>query len=363
MKAATRILTAVAAVLIATAGLGLASTSPAGAVSAAEVCSDHHTFGQEPVPVAKTADGTEVLAQVNWEWNETIGCYLVLDSQAVNTLRAKAAYLTTPTPTSDDVSNRCFGHHQFGQQSVPVAKTADGTTVLAQVQWGWEDSIGCYLVLDDQAVDALRSAATTPDPSFISIAVGRAHSCGVRTDEAIMCWGDNSDGQLEAPDGQYTAVSVGDNHTCAVRTDKAIACWGSNRSGQTDAPEGQFTAVSSNRSYSCGLKADRSIACWGDNGSGQANSPVGQHTTISAGSFHACALRVDQTIACWGWNGNGEADPPLGRYTEVDAGGSHSCGLRTDMTIACWGRRALGLRDAPAGSLTAVCSGGRRSCG
>ncbi|MXW57080.1 MAG: hypothetical protein F4Z70_00695, partial [Acidimicrobiia bacterium] len=226
MKAATRTLTAIAAVLIATAGLGLASTGPAVAVSAAEVCSDHHDFGLEPVPVAKTADGSTVLAQVRWQWNASIGCYLSLDDQAISTLRAHAAELAPPAAISDETATRCFEHHRFGQQSVPVAKTADGTTVLAQVQWGWDDSIGCYLSLDNQALETIRAAAAIPIPTFTSVSVGKAHTCAVRIDQAIVCWGSNDDGQLDAPEGQYTAIAAGGSHTCALRTDQTINCWG-----------------------------------------------------------------------------------------------------------------------------------------
>ena len=285
--AATRTLTAVAAILIATAGLGLASTGPAVAVSAAEVCSDHHDFGLEPIPVAKTADGSTELAQVHWRWNESIGCYLSLDNQAISILRAHAAELTSPAATSHETAARCFEHHHFGQQSVPVAKTVEGTTVLAQVQWRWDDSIGCYLSLDNQALETIRAAAAIPIPTFTAISAGRAHTCAVRINQAIDCWGDNSNGQANAPEGQHTAIAAGGSHTCALDT-------------------------------------DQTIDCWGDNSNGQANAPIGQHTAITTGNFHTCALRSDQTIDCWGWNGNGEANPPNGRYTQIDAGGAHT---------------------------------------
>ncbi|MYE71991.1 MAG: hypothetical protein F4240_01770, partial [Acidimicrobiia bacterium] len=259
MKAATRTLTAIAAVLIATAGLGLASTGPAVAVSAAEVCSDHHDFGLEPVPVAKTADGSTVLAQVRWQWNASIGCYLSLDDQAISTLRAHAAELAPPAAISDETATRCFEHHRFGQQSVPVAKTADGTTVLAQVQWGWDDSIGCYLSLDNQALETIRAAAAIPIPTFTSVSVGKAHTCAVRIDQAIVCWGSNDDGQLDAPEGQYTAIAAGGSHTCALRTDQTINCWGNNNDGQLDAPEGQYTAMAAGGSHTCALRTDQTI--------------------------------------------------------------------------------------------------------
>ena len=39
--------------------------------------------------------------------------------------------------------------------------------------------------------------------------------------------GGNGFGQTDAPSGRYTQVSAGDVHTCAVRDDAAVLCWGS----------------------------------------------------------------------------------------------------------------------------------------
>ncbi|WP_419844728.1 hypothetical protein [Candidatus Poriferisocius sp.] len=71
---------------------------------AAQACSEHHGFGAEPVDVAKTSDGSEVLAQVSWGANDFGWCYLILDGQATRLLRdhssGSLAYSTpTPAPT------------------------------------------------------------------------------------------------------------------------------------------------------------------------------------------------------------------------------------------------------------------------
>ena len=37
------------------------------------------------------------------------------------------------------------------------------------------------------------------------------------------------------PGGEFISVSAGNNHTCGVRTDGSVACWGSNtRIGEFD---------------------------------------------------------------------------------------------------------------------------------
>ena len=61
---------------------------PQGQTDASTRCFEHHKFGAEPVDVAKTADGETVLARLSWGFDERIGCYLALDSAAINTLQA-----------------------------------------------------------------------------------------------------------------------------------------------------------------------------------------------------------------------------------------------------------------------------------
>ena len=48
---------------------------------------------------------------------------------------------------------------------------------------------------------------------------------------------------LPPPKGDFTAIATGGGHTCGVRTNGAIACWGQNDNGETDPPSGEFIAV------------------------------------------------------------------------------------------------------------------------
>ena len=103
----------------------------------------------------------------------------------------------------------------------------------------------------------------------------------------------------------FTAISAGDEHSCGIRADNTIACWGDNIFGQADAPAGQFTAISTGDEHSCGIRADNTAECWGNNSIfGQTNAPAGQFTAISAGWEHSCGIRADNTIACWSWRTN-----------------------------------------------------------
>ena len=68
------------------------------------------------------------------------------------------------------------------------------------------------------------------------MSAGGGHSCGVRTDGTIACWGDNRRGQAVAPSGAFTTVSAGGGHSCGVRTDGTAECWGSDFSGAATVP-------------------------------------------------------------------------------------------------------------------------------
>lgn len=117
--------------------------------------------------------------------------------------------------------------------------------------------VGRWLVSSPLDVTAPQSARR-----WTAVTAGNQHSCGLRADGTVTCWGYDSDGETDAPDGQFTAVSAGSYFTCGVRSNGTITCWGL---GQlSDAPDGRFTAVSAGGAHSCGLRTNGTITCWGD---------------------------------------------------------------------------------------------------
>ena len=205
--------------------------------------------------------------------------------------------------------------------------------------------------------------ASAPEGEFAAVSAGGWHSCGVRTEGRIVCWGGDWSGQASAPEGEFAAVSAGDWHSCGVRTDGTIVCWGDDGSGRASAPEGEFAAVSAGGWHSCGVRTDGTIVCWGDDGSGRASAPEGEFAAVSAGVWHSCGVRTDGTIVCWGFDGSGQASAPEGEFAAVSAGGWHSCGVRTEGRIVCWGGDWSGQASAPEGEFAAVSAGRWHSCG
>ena len=248
----------------------------------------------------------------------------------------------------------CWGGHLDYRRSFPPFRFQSVATGAGAHSCGVraDQTLACWGGLNEFSI-----VDGPPSGAFTSVAAGFLHSCGLRIEGTIECWfindlyedapetlGEASNyGQVDAPSGSFTAVSAGYKHSCGLRTDHSIACWGDNRRGQATAPSGSFTAVSAGYRHSCGLRTDHSIACWGDNEYGQADAPSGRFTAVSAPHTYSCGVRVDQSIACWG--NDYLRDVPSGRFVAVSAGGNPPCAVRVDGTVACWGFTPGGRRD------------------
>ena len=265
------------------------------------------------------------------------------------------------------------------------------------------------------APDAVGDEFVPPAGAFTAISTGSQHACGLRVSGEVACWGSNTikwlsgdvvavwepkdgTGRARPPRGAFTAVTVGDDHSCGIRPDGSVECWGDDAYGQSTPPPGTFTALSAGSSFTCGLRPDGRAECWGglpadrDYGSGPARSehapvpaPTGQFAALSAGLGQACGLRLDGGMDCW-FPGRSEyygpvhfdlsaEEPaerwkqtfdvthvPAGAYTALSVGGRHACGLRADTSVACWGGNLQGQAAAPPGGFRSVTSGGRHTC-
>ncbi|MBD3756393.1 MAG: hypothetical protein IE937_12380, partial [Gammaproteobacteria bacterium] len=90
---------------------------------------------------------------------------------------------------------------------------------------------------------------TPPAGTFKQVSAGGLHTCGIRTDDTLTCWGQNANNALAAPAGTFSKVSSGRvYHSCAIRTDGTLACWGYNNYGQASPPTGTFIDVTVNES-------------------------------------------------------------------------------------------------------------------
>ena len=223
----------------------------------------------------------------------------------------------------------------------------------ALVCWGFnEDSFDNYT-----------GQANPPAGSFQSVSAGLLHNCGVRSDWSLTCWGDNSEDQSRSPGGRFTSVNAGVYHTCGVRMDGSAVCWGINDYGEASAPDGEFRSVSAGGTFSCGVAIGNSVICWGYDEYHQSSPPRGSFNSVSAGLSHACGVKTNGSVLCWGSNDRGQAAAPDGDFISVSAGFGHSCGVMEDGSVACWGSNEFGMAEPPDGRFQSVTVGPQHSCG
>jgi alpha-tubulin suppressor-like RCC1 family protein len=200
------------------------------------------------------------------------------------------------------------------------------------------------------------------------IAAGSFHTCALSDEGKVICWGENSSGELgqgdrvnrggtpeTTPDRlDFVDISpvkqiisgVSSKHTCAILESNAVKCWGLNASGQLGL--GNKTNLGDNPSEisqtapidlgtslvkqfsvsgrtSCALLEDKTLHCWGNNSFGQlgygntsdfgdeiGEKPISKRveisnvTQISVGNVHTCALISTGKVHCWGASNTGQ---------------------------------------------------------
>jgi len=227
---------------------------------------------------------------------------------------------------------------------------------------------------------------------FVSakVAAGGSHTCAIKTNGSLWCWGNNLFGQLGdrtytdrntpvqiMPSGA-TSVSLGGSHTCAIKTNGSLWCWGANGDGElgdgTDTAKNTpvqimssgVSSVELGQDYTCAVKTNGSLWCWGYNGYGQLgdgtntsrNAPVQVMSSgvvsVALGYYHTCVIKTNGSLWCWGNNTSGQIGDgtnidkntpvqimPSG-VSSVSLGKDHTCAIKVDGSLWCWGYNYLG---------------------
>jgi len=200
-----------------------------------------------------------------------------------------------------------------------------------------------------------------------ALSVGRNHSCVLHSGTyEVHCFGDNSSGQLNAPlapapvvppsrcrrptpRGGYYSVSAGHSHTCALRHDSRMTCWGEidGRPASESTPDHLFDWLSSSGLGTCGRTSAGQVICWGG---GLQDVPDARfrYGRVAVGASHACGLLSDQTARCWGPAAS-TASPPLDlRFRSIRVGQSFTCGVPLGaFDLKCWGLNDVGQASPP----------------
>lgn len=213
--------------------------------------------------------------------------------------------------------------------------------------------------------------------TVIASAGGAEHNCVITSDNKVRCWGANTWGQLGRQSnvspwgdtstemsalhevfvgtGRYAiAIAAGSAHTCVIRDDHSVVCWGENASGQLG--RGATAVTWGNNNTRLGdaageLEADAHLVAV-TLGTGRTA------VAITAGDHHTCALLDNGSVTCWGANGSGQlgrgvpagntaaGGTPviLGGHTAISiaGGASYTCAVLDDFSVRCWGSNAAG---------------------
>jgi alpha-tubulin suppressor-like RCC1 family protein len=222
---------------------------------------------------------------------------------------------------SGDGTVGCVGDNDYGQLGRDPLAVAESPTLISQSLTGI---------------------------AFLS--AGSFHACAAEVSGPPRCWGANDQAQLGgtttetctgAPcswipvevsiGGELRSLDAGANHTCVVKSDGTVWCWGANVLGQL----GNDSTMSSPTPV-------------------QVSGLRGAAMAVSAGGVHTCALLDDRTVDCWGFNNDGEfGDGTTGSsltavasgftdVTQVSAGSNHTCVLVRGGRILCSGTNGGG---------------------
>jgi alpha-tubulin suppressor-like RCC1 family protein len=229
------------------------------------------------------------------------------------------------------------------------------------------------------------------------IAAGRTHTCAIAQAGELVCWGDDSDGQLgrsvlddagQAFDAgaegivpmieRAKEVTAGGAHSCTIGFDDKLYCWGRNADGEVDgrpspAPTrapvqvaiDTATNVAAGDAHTCAV-VRYGVVCWGSARFGQSGRKVVDGgiapglvpgtegaVEVTAGVRHTCARLQDGRVLCWGEQIDARSGKPkpgaepvavtdLEDATAISAGSGHTCALREGGAVVCWGANDSG---------------------
>jgi alpha-tubulin suppressor-like RCC1 family protein len=221
----------------------------------------------------------------------------------------------------------------------------------------WGNNDNGQLGLGDRSERTTPTLVDLPQPAT-QISAKFGHSCALLLNSGLYCWGANREGQLgqadlfpsnddTAADGlsplpvgdnDWRAMDTGEGHTCGIRLDGGLWCWGRNSEHELGpdnniqirepiqvTTDGPWLAVAAGQSHTCALKQDRSLWCWGSNTGSDTNDgfPLGidgaglldvptrvggasDWTLIRTNTFHSCAINRAEELYCWGRNTEGQ---------------------------------------------------------
>jgi alpha-tubulin suppressor-like RCC1 family protein len=206
-----------------------------------------------------------------------------------------------------------------------------------------------------------------------AISGGESHTCALKNDGSVWCWGSNAYGQLG--DGTVTdsatpvkviipiqykvrAIASGSNHMCAVLVNGQVWCWGYNERSNLGDPTVSSKVcpgpLNSFFPYSCS-PVPRLVK----NESGGILNGI---KSITGYGDHTCVLNNEGKPLCWGWNYKNDLQVSYDSndyeymnqvpkatfvnnvnvvFEKIVTSDDATCGVTDTHELYCWGRMSF----------------------
>ena len=206
-----------------------------------------------------------------------------------------APAILIPARVRSDGTLACWGANTYGRANAPHRRLHPGQRRrLPHLR-------------DPRAAARWPAGATTttatprrPAATFTQVSAGWSHTCAIRSDGTLACWGDDARGQARPRPGRFhSQVSAGGYHTCAhPRTTARWPAGATTTTARLAAPHRRLQP-GRRRLYSyLRYKRQRHAGLLGQQRLRPGFAPTGAFTQVSAGVKHTCAIRSDGMLAC-----------------------------------------------------------------
>lgn len=180
----------------------------------------------------------------------------------------------------------------------------------------WGENISGQLGNADRAdfasIAPVQDASGAPLFDVEQITAGGFHTCVILKDRSVWCWGNGQQGQLgdgivkesykqnhpvQALVDNAIGITAGLYHTCALRLDGTVWCWGNavlGQMGKGKIERDNFGVPQQVMVHRLGTSISK------DNIDPTDTIPLTGIEQISAGSNHTCAVHETGMVYCWG---------------------------------------------------------------